>query len=136
MACGEGMSYVGFSETSSIIVRVRGRGLAVSRRRRRAYGGCRSSHRFLASVKQLERKYHQHYHCYACCHNYHVASTQLETQTILKQHEPTPVDQAGNKIRVERQSGKIVAIDSPGCPGMERDGESEIETGALHRGPP
>src|SRR6266567_4107158 len=49
--CGKAVSYVGFSETSAIIVRVRSCGLAVSRRRRRAYSGCRSSPR------SLERKY-------------------------------------------------------------------------------
>ena len=48
-ACGKAMSYVEFSRTSSNIVRVRGRGLAVSRRRRCAYGGRRSSIRLLAS---------------------------------------------------------------------------------------
>jgi hypothetical protein len=49
------VSYVGFSETSSIIVRVRGRGLAVSRRRRCAYGSRRSSVRFLAQISITER---------------------------------------------------------------------------------
>ena len=41
------MGDVGFSETSSIIVRTRSCGLAVPRGRRCAYGGCRCSLRFL-----------------------------------------------------------------------------------------
>ena len=47
---GEGASYVGFPETSSIIVGVRRCGVAVPRRRRRAYDSCRSSIRFLAGT--------------------------------------------------------------------------------------
>ena len=78
-------------EQARIFVRVRGRGLAVSRRRRRAYGDCRGSDRFLASVGlRLESQCYQHQKPYASRHNYQVASTQLETQTIPKQHEPTP----------------------------------------------
>ena len=44
---GKGMSYGRFSGTTSIIVRVRYCGLAVPRRRRRAFGGFRSGLRFL-----------------------------------------------------------------------------------------
>ena len=58
MQCGvwKGMSYVGFAGTSSIAVRVRRCGLAVPRRRRRAYDGRRRSIRFLAGVGTTRKK--------------------------------------------------------------------------------
>ena len=55
MTCGEGMSYVGFSRTSSNIVRVRSCGLAISRRRCRACDGFRSSIRSLVGQGSREK---------------------------------------------------------------------------------
>src|SRR6266516_5644541 len=55
MTCGEGMSYVGFSRTSSNIVRVRSCGLAISLRRCRACDGFRSSIRSLVGQGHTKR---------------------------------------------------------------------------------